>query len=889
MRNTGTRFVAFLMIAASMIAAPPCNAATTTRPTTPSDAALAEAAKRLGDEEFKVRAEAARMLWSAGEAALPALSIAAASDDPEVSGRAKEVMGKIHDGVFPDSPRTVEELLQSPDFPEAVKDIVRQYRDMGAGKWPHRQADVAGRLLRMGDPGLDAYLELWHLVPEPFHRSLVHEQLRSNWSAVGPSLAAAGRYERLDKVLGVASRNPNYSGHYAVFHLLRGSLPTKVRRLAAVRNPDKATLRLLLHCYLADGRLPDARRVAEQMNDKWHKQGLYVRLGDWKLLAGLQSQWTEDFGDRRIRSLGMLAASHRLAGNQNLFVDTLDRIIAYGNRQGEKPKPAQPGMLQRSFKTTREIAEPLSFACIGSALLILNDRPEQGADMLTRHRIYLEAFDALCARMRFTEALQLTEQAQKAKVRHVGWLELRSARVLDRLGERDKADALLRRLTSSTVNGELLAAAFRIHSDAGRKEQAIASLSRALTFGGRIGQGEEHRLTLAYPGQGRTATAWWHYLRGKHPDLKVAVVVRKLDDVLTLKTGAAEIAVMAEEAAEEVMGKRPAVDQWQRLLGLANTCEAAGHVDQAMRYLRRSAKELASLRDGGEGWIRGGDRLVKHKRWAEAAEAYRTALKQVPSSALACYLTGWAMCQAGKPKEGAELLSRAQLIPLGNGLARFRLVEALHARGLTEHALSELRLLERFAHGLWGDLLQPYKGFPRYASTVHLTSRLLAPTMMASGQHARAAECYERSRLALLNLSLVDSIWSTRATGFHGRPSKVVPMGELLLMSWRVHHARALACLKGDRLDKAVSEAKLCLDLLPGRTEAVVAVVGALDRAGRKAEADKLFERAARVLAEVCRDFPRSAEHRRELERLASACRRKPPVLQSPAPAASGR
>src|SRR5688500_3528576 len=78
----------------------------------PVDVRIAEAVRDLGADDFRVREKAGEVLWSLGDAAVPALKEAAAGDDPEVSRRARAVLDKFAYGIRPDTPRAVLDLLE---------------------------------------------------------------------------------------------------------------------------------------------------------------------------------------------------------------------------------------------------------------------------------------------------------------------------------------------------------------------------------------------------------------------------------------------------------------------------------------------------------------------------------------------------------------------------------------------------------------------------------------------------------------------------------------------------------------------------------------------------------------------------------------------------------
>src|SRR5207253_7937967 len=114
---------------------------------------------------------------------------------------------------------------------------------------------------------------------------------------------------------------------------------------------------------------------------------------------------------------------------------------------------------------------------------------------------------------------------------------------------------------------------------------------------------------------------------------------------------------------------------------------------------KQEAKAAECFRKSGtvRAAIRLGDLEAGHKRWEKAAalyrEAYQLGLKRLEKErnrfeeggeglpALALYLFGHALVQAGKTGEGGKRIEQAHLLPLGDAETRYELMRSLLRRG----------------------------------------------------------------------------------------------------------------------------------------------------------------------------------------------------------------
>jgi tetratricopeptide (TPR) repeat protein len=190
----------------------------------------------------------------------------------------------------------------------------------------------------------------------------------------------------------------------------------------------------------------------------------------------------------------------------------------------------------------------------------------------------------------------------------------------------------------------------------------------------------------------------------------------------------------------------------------------------------------------------------------------------------------------------------------------------LAAAGFTKDALLEyeygLFFLEELGEGAdrvtTGGFDQTAASMPeergRGASHLQEVGRWL----QAQGKYAQAIDCFERVRLLYCQMNLGSD-----------------PPGQYLIMSHRVHHARALDLLSQKRFDEADKELALCREFLPADVNLCVDVVPLLDRLGRRKQADQLFQQVYDTWEKIAKDYPRYAVAHHHLGWLAARCGRK--------------
>jgi HEAT repeat protein len=131
-----------------------------------------ELIERLGSDSVAEREEATRRLYELGPEALPALEEAAARADPEIAGRAKDMLAVFPRKAFPKLYALLSDDRR-PLEPEALRSFtVRDLRRFLCDADPTVRGRAAAALGRLGDR--NAASDLLDLHADPHHFVRVH-------------------------------------------------------------------------------------------------------------------------------------------------------------------------------------------------------------------------------------------------------------------------------------------------------------------------------------------------------------------------------------------------------------------------------------------------------------------------------------------------------------------------------------------------------------------------------------------------------------------------------------------------------------------------------------------------------------------------------------------
>jgi tetratricopeptide (TPR) repeat protein len=535
----------------------------------------------------------------------------------------------------------------------------------------------------------------------------------------------------------------------------------------------------------------------------------------------------------QLAALGRLAACQRLAGQSEAMNQSLSDVV------------------KRCPKQSAE-------AWYGGAVLLVNGRISDGIDLMYQHD-KASGLQLLCSRSEYREALGRAGPDEAALL-GPNWLALlgtgsandeRAAegfrlgcemvRILHRLGEKEKARDLLATLVAvadrdKDAKGVLLASLSVCEIELGFSEAAAEHVARLLARHPDQARGV---FTKMFPGQFEIADVLWRALCGEYAGEKEAALLGRLQKLLAAGAPAAgQSDELRKLGARLEMELRSATKDARGapLLALASFCQSRGHDELAGLYAEKAAAEALPP----DSLLKVGNVFADQKRWDRAARAYENAWSKDCRNAAALYLLGHARLQSGKQSEGRRQMELALLLPLGDSMCRYHLIETLKRLGLQDEVIRQCKLT--LATGPFGDWAGG-QALERLGNDASLRGDRLA-----------AADCWERFALGLLqpNTFLLDN------RGY-------------LILPFRVHASRGRGLLKAGKIAEALEELRQAEAAIPGNVEFVLGVVPELEKAGRKAEADALFQRAAALHEDLCREFPRSAGHHNDLAWLAAS------------------
>jgi Tfp pilus assembly protein PilF len=780
----------------------------------PSREEIARKVRELGDDGFVVREEATKFLWQAGRAAEAALKEALKSDDAEVVRRARDILEKFKWGIYPDTPKNIVELIE-------------RYR---AAADPGVKHIAVQDLVKEGKAGYVALQKIAAAEENVETRQTLHQQIAQEAGQVASALLLEGNAAGAEEILEVALWIDNEMArrHYAALVLLRGRLDDRIAHFRALldREQEIPVAEVLVFLYRARGDLAAARQMADRTSKEPLIQSLMYEQGDWKALAQIppnklvKLQPPRGQGEQ-IEQLGFHAAYQRLAGDQDAFT----KSIAELKEQADGRTASDPGLWW-----------------IAKAILA-NERLADALPIVSRYHEPSAAFDLLIAQLRYREAFELADKLLAAKTQDLFLLELKRARALANLGEKDAAQK----------DFERLVAKLKTNGNTSQLEDLIENLTRAgltdLAFANaawvlqrQSGDPRNFNKTLGhlFPKKDATAAVWWRVLAEKYPgEDKAAEAIQQLRAVMTGKMAAKDLEALAREV-EGRAAQRDVMEQIAWLQAIGEAFQTAKLDDLAETYFRKAG----GVGDGtADALIRLGSHLAGRKLWKRAGDAYHQAWELDPKNPAPLALKGWALIQAGREDEGKKLLELAHWMPLGNDQQRHELADALAKQGLTDEARRQRELILKT-----GDFDSWY---------LDDALRHHAYDAVQRKDYLEAARAYERflQRCQYAYRSFVET------------PA-------YLIVPAMIHRCKAKGLLAAGKLDEARQEMQRCIEVLPGDVELPILLVPELEKRGRKQEADDLYRSTAERFEKLCKDFPNSPWAHNSFAWLAVCCKR---------------
>jgi hypothetical protein len=697
-----------------------------------------------------------------------------------------------------------------PTTPKKVVELIGKYR---SGNEESRRA-AAAELAKLGSPGHAALIKLAAAEQDVQLRRELFDRLTGD---VVPGLLADHLYDDVEQLLelGIQNGDEQAMRNYAAFLYLTGRLearlPEWTRRARKLTGFQAAEV--LMYLDRVKGDYAAARKAAVKTDKKALITSILIEQGDWKELAANQGPPTDSTDP--LEQLSYTAAYHRLAGNTAEFDKAVAAIQQFGAKNPE-------------YKRRVAIA------------LLLNNRPREALDLLIKSQEHAFTFELLCTQHRYREAFELAAKARQPNLpenaEDLFELGLALARNHLLLGDKDQGVKTLAKLAEDYQNPKDCTRSLKVietEADLSLKEQALVHAVKVIDQAER-----EERLSKLlghlFPDKGRQAAAWYRFLRNQAKEEQIPATFKRLQDLMAIKLPAKEFETLARAMAKAAADQGPEDDReaWYQAVG--ELCVDYGRLGLAVEYLAKpqSAASLTRL----------GDLLSEKKIWAQAADWYEKAWLKDRTQAAPLYLRGWALSQVGRKEEAKKLMDLAHLLPLAQDSVRYKLGQALYRKGLLEPATREYDFLAR-------------TGRFHYAEISNAV-RVLGLLAYARKDYPRATAYHERTILVCLG-----NIYFIKSSAYLTVPANV-------------HQVRARDLLTRGKPDEAIKQVQASLDSVPGDLEVIIDIVPDLDRKGRKADADKLFQRVFDHYEKVCQAHPKSALHHNSTAWMAACCRR---------------
>jgi predicted Zn-dependent protease len=754
---------------------------------------IADAIEKLGSGDPESRDEAVKVLWGAGRAAEPALREAAGGGDPEAAARAAALLEKIEVGLRPDTPAHIVTAVEG----------FRAADTAAAALGPAQQ------LLRGGETATSVLVRLWARDRNDAVKQGVRPLLAEAYQRAVPLLLGEGRdADAEDLLLTAATQQGEQAGlDYAAYLLCRGRLDQAIqdRAGASAPGPGKPD-RVLGWLLLLRGDAAGAQKLARQppaQDDALLSAARHAAL-DWAALAGQHEE-----------------SSRRQGGS----LDELSLAAYYRYLAGEPAKAEAALEAVRAFSRGRPHDAYLSYE-----LFLLVGRTDEGLKLLEEGQPE-SAVRLLCHQLRFDDAFALAARVP-ADSKHAAALKVELARQYAALGEREKATAAL---DAAEVAAAALAKqdAALVKAEAADVELALGLRDRAVERVAAASDPAAVPVAPLFPGKAN-ATTWWVRLREQYPAEPARMTLTRLEQLLSGKTPVDEVerlCVIARDEAVAAVAKESA--ERYGALAAATLLLSYNRPESAAACL-----EAAGSAGLPEAWLRLGDMESDKGHRDAAAEFYRRARALRPDDALATFLQGRVLSNAGKKDEGEHLRALAAVLPLAGEWARDRLADAMNDRGLKDDAADQWEMLLRLngPHSFYGSQ----------------AARRLAAVAAERGEFARAADLIDRSVIGVAALN----------QGFREPAAPVVLRRRA--DAWRAMDKLAAAgpgTVDNNATKSAAETLRKLVLALPADVDWTIDCVARLDARGRRDLGDAMVAENLKPLCAVCEKYPSSSQY----------------------------
>jgi tetratricopeptide (TPR) repeat protein len=698
--------------------------------------------------------------------------------------------------------------------PPAVLAEIQRFRD---GDVSQKRAAVV-QLSRLGWAGYRSLRLLLSRVKDAQTRTALDEAMKEIRRPTARFLIATGNLAEAEQALTTAAQTGNEEAilDLSAFLVTTGKAREKLRELenASVISPDVARRGAYLHRAMGD--LKSARRLAEISGDSHLLSGILDELEDYVALA---KNPPVDIAKRP----GAMAALLWRAGDHKGFDDALKRV------------QAQPD-------------NPLATVCF------FNDLPHMGIRAYHKLGLIRGTCNLLEVQGRWREALALEVPPNNPGGNvhdETSYLLCEKVRIAHLMGEEELAlgylQATLKNVEKGNphpgrtrINDYALGELLRISRRMGRFDRTLTEIGQLLDRAGHKPPTAPWSLIESLSSRDTEAmSVWWEFFRKRKPDMATSAILEKLNDWFVKGKGGKELDDLLADWKDVSSEK---LEQRERAaLARARSCVATNQLKLAEQVYEQSAKDIETVTMAQAL----GKFHFERKRWADAARAFALAVKHDPTAWIPLYLNGVALKHLGRVKEGEVLIGRARVLGLAEESAHYSLGNELRRLGMLDEAAQEYLTLTRTA---------TFRSI--YTSNVVSS---LADHLEKKGRYSESARYYRRLG--------ANHAFLTGGSFLNARANLWVP-------GW-AHQLETKALLSSGKLDAALEEARLFWKHMPEGMGLSLELVLAFDRAGRKADADRLFDEVFARLQRACVEAPRCIERLNRLSWLAARCGRK--------------
>ncbi|HEY5313406.1 MAG TPA: hypothetical protein VIK18_12845 [Pirellulales bacterium] len=784
----------------------------------PTPPAIASAIKDLGADRLETRIAAREFLWKLGKVAYPALEAAAKSDDLEVSATARHLLDRIELGLSAEMPA---ELIQAAETFRFGTEVDKT------------RALVV--LIRY-----QAAIVLWRLASHEPPGRLRTQAFEAAWQARYPLLRiwlATGDFAKLEDFVKELSTVTGDNRDYACYLTVRGQADERIKALQAAPTKHAADMKLLTLLLRLNGDLPAALQAAQQTGDENLMRDLLVELGDWQRVRALSVPTSV-----RDKS-AWLASVYRLAGDK----DGLEEQIKSLKLEAET---RQLGSAFQSLEINDHAADAINLRGNRNVAQKMSDLAAQGRMLVAlacigidkSHDSYLgwltDYYPQLAAGKVDGPAWEAHPFAHAEQILYGTVLE--ASVILAGLGQRKPAIELVDKLAAATEPQDR-----RNQLELFKTYRKLLSPPQTFVHGLRV-------LELAKPSQGfdqlygrgtnsQLVRFWWDLLSRDSQEKPSAKRLSLADDLAFAGPRlppSNKPSLKFLRRAELLLRKQKPLERIDEQLQLAHACDRYGYKQAAIDVLSRAAAESRSANIN----MQLATILFGQKQWSAAAQRYGLAFNQDPSQIRARYMKGCSLLRAGQQRAGEYELELARLSLLADVAKRNEIAQLLYSLGLYREAADEWQQCVRFSGCTTAAAFNANQGLGNIAS---LTK-----------DPAGAARYWDRCALSIGEFLIPG-------------PGVVIRFNHL------IHLARARGLIEAGEIDRALAEAALGFEALPGDVELPIALVPMLAAAGRDNAAEQVFQRTFKFYQRILRQFPHSSYHLNSAAWLAAKSHRR--------------